>query len=394
MTAPGDQLNVLLIEDNPGDVRLIRELLRDARVSSFRLDVAETLAEGIEKLAAADVALLDLTLPDSQGLETFSRTREAAPKLPIVVLSGLNDELVALEAVQTGAQDYLVKGMVDGRLLVHALRYAVERERLEEQRAELLAREQAALRELERQKDEFFANISHDLRTPLFAIKVSIGVVLANEPPGTPEPIRRLFANIDLACDQMAKLVDDLLELSRLQAGRVRLQLENWDLGQLARRALVAVEPLVQKSGQRLEVDLPDRAVIASVDGARLERALLNLLSNAQKYGRPHGTIRLGLQRGASEVAFTVQDDGPGIPLADQGRIFERYFRPESETTRATEGSGLGLSIARGIVELHGGRIWVESRPGAGATFGIALPSSRTAGHAPRSPTSPRDVER
>jgi signal transduction histidine kinase len=114
--------------------------------------------------------------------------------------------------------------------------------------------------------------------------------------------------------------------------------------------------------------------VLAVVDVERLERALLNLLGNAHKYGRTGGTIVLRLEQEPNRVRFAVRDDGPGIPYTEQGRIFERFYRSETESTRRNEGSGLGLPIARAMVELHGGRIWVESTPGSGATFYIELP--------------------
>lgn len=231
-----------------------------------------------------------------------------------------------------------------------------------------------AQRDLERQKDEFFASVSHDLRTPLAAIKASIGVVLANEPPATPEPIHRMLTNIDLAADRMSKLVDDILELTRLQAGRVQLRLSQCDLRMVALRSARAIEPLAQERGQRLEVRLPQRPLQTMADAERIERALLNLLSNAQKYGRAGGTITLSLEERDGEAVFGVADDGPGIPEAYQDRIFERFYRRETEATARNQGSGLGLPIARAMVELHGGRIWVESGQGAGTTFWFTLP--------------------
>jgi PAS domain S-box-containing protein len=231
-----------------------------------------------------------------------------------------------------------------------------------------------ARRALERQKDEFLANVSHDLRTPLAGIKASIGVVLANEPAGMPEPLHRMLANIDLAADRMGTLVSDLLELARFQAGRVGLQRRATDLRALAERVAAAIEPLAQSRGQRVAVVLPTAPLTASVDAHQLERALLNLLGNAQKYGRDGGRIGLCLEPGDAEVRFLVTDDGPGIPLADQPFVFERFYRSEIEATQRSPGSGLGLPIARAIVELHGGRIWVESMPGQGATFHVALP--------------------
>ncbi len=232
---------------------------------------------------------------------------------------------------------------------------------------------------LRRLKDEFMANISHDLKTPLAAIKASIGVVLANEPPGTPEPLHRMLVNIDLAADRMHSLVDDLLEMARLQIGRTELHLAECDLRALARRAAATIEPLAQQRAQRVELELPPEPVRGQCDPPRLERALVNLLSNAQKYGRVGGTIRLRLERRPQQVLLGVSDDGPGIPSEEQPLIFDRFYRAETETTRRNQGAGLGLPIARALVELHGGRLWVESAPGAGATFWIALPAEQVA---------------
>ncbi len=244
-----------------------------------------------------------------------------------------------------------------------------------------VTRDVTAQHELERQKDEFLANVSHDLRTPLGAITTSIGAVLANAPPDLAPRLHRLLVNIDGAAARMAQLVDDLLELTRLQASRVQLRLERVDLRLLAQRAARTIEPMAEARGQRLELVLPKRALWAVVDGARLERALLNLMSNAQKYGRDGGLIRLVLRRHAGERRFLVTDDGPGIAPAEQERIFDRFYR--APTAGFNQGSGLGLPIARGMVELHGGQLWVESTPGLGSTFVLAVPASPVA----RAPT-------
>jgi protein-histidine pros-kinase len=259
-------------------------------------------------------------------------------------------------------------------LVINSIRDITERKRAEKERARLLEAERAAQRELERHKDEFLSNVSHDLRTPLAGIKASIGVVLANEPPGTPEPLHRMFANIDLAADRMAKLVGDLLDLARLQTGRVQLHREPCDLLALAQRVARAIEPLAQARGQRVKVDLTPEPLVLDVDAERIERALLNLLSNAHKYGRDGGRIALRLERRPGEAVFAVADDGPGIPVGDQARIFERFYRSETTTPLRNEGAGLGLPIARAMVELHGGRIWLDSTPAEGTTFWIALP--------------------
>jgi phosphoserine phosphatase RsbU/P len=359
-------IHALLIEDNPGDARLIREMLRDSASAAapVELSVADRLASGVERLEGGqvDLVLLDLSLPDSTGLETFERIHTAAPGVPVVVLSGLDDEAMAVRAVHQGAQDYLVKGQVDGGSILRSMRYAIERQRLEAARAEL-----------ERQRDEFFSSVSHDLRTPVAAIKAAIGVILANEPENMPRPLHRLLGNIDLAADELTRLIEDLLEMARLQAGRVEIWRSRMDLRDVVSRAARGIEPLAAERGQTLIVQVPPEPVVAEIDGERFGRVLRNIVGNAQKYGRQDGRIWLRVEDRADDVCITVADDGPGIATEDQQRIFERFYRVQGA---AATGTGLGLAIARGLVELHGGRLWVESEPGAGSTFFMTLPKN------------------
>ena len=226
---------------------------------------------------------------------------------------------------------------------------------------------------LEHERDQFFSSISHDLRTPLAAITASVGVILANEPRGTSPALHRLLVNIDESADDMARLVEDLLELTRLQARRIELYREQTDLRDIVLRAVREVEPLAQARGQRIEVQIPSAPLLGWVDSERLRRVLVNLIGNANKFGRDQGCIRVQLDEHPREAVFSVVDDGPGISAPDQPRIFERFYRVDS-VAAATKGSGLGLPIARALVELHGGRISVESEPGRGATFRVLLP--------------------
>ena len=252
------------------------------------------------------------------------------------------------------------RGRVEMAVLV--CRDITERKRREEER-----------KELDRQKDEFLAGVSHDLKTPLTAIKSSIGVVLANEPPGISEGLHRMLVNVDLAADRMSAMVEDLLEMARLQAGNIRLRMSRCSLREIARRAAETVEPLARGRQQRLLLEVPDEPVEAVADAGRLERALVNLLSNAHRHGRQGGTIRLSLRRSQAEAVFAVSDDGPGIPESEQERIFDRFYRVERGAA-VPPGTGLGLPIARSIAELHNGRLWVESSPGRGSTFWLSIP--------------------
>ncbi len=313
-----------------------------------------------------------LNVPVEQFSETYGAlTMEGAPcrpdDLPHARAIGTGEAVVnaKLRFRQPNRTDIIVEGSAAPVVAADSSRLG----------AVLTLHDVTAHHELEHQKDEFFANISHDLRTPLTAIKAAVGVVLANELPNTPEPLHRMLLHIDGATDRMTGLVDNLLELTRLQAGRVQLSPERCDLRALVLRSARAIEPLAQTRGQRVEVNVPATPLLALSDIERLERALLNLLSNAHKYGRDGGIIRLGLERRPGEAVLAVADDGPGIPAADQERIFERFFRADTEETRDHVGSGLGLAIVRATVELHRGRIWVESSEGRGTTFWISLPT-------------------
>jgi signal transduction histidine kinase len=223
-------------------------------------------------------------------------------------------------------------------------------------------------------QDEFVSRVSHELRTPLAAIKASIGVVLANEPDGTSDPLHRLFINIDVAAEQMNHMVANLLELARLQAGRVEIHREPCDLRALALQSIGSIEPLARRRGQEIASDMPDVTCVAPADPTHLERALVNLLSNAIRYGPANGKITVSLTCEEPEAIFGVIDEGSGVPATERDRIFERADWSEPQGLATAHGIGLGIPIARAMVELHGGRIWYETAPGGGACFRIALP--------------------
>jgi phosphoserine phosphatase RsbU/P len=380
-------VRVLLVEDNPADADLIVEALTEAELEApsyaagFELVFADRLAQAYQALAQGDVdlVLLDLSLPDSQGLETFARVAERAPGLPVVVLSGLDDQELAIRAVREGAQDYLVKGQVEGATLVRALRYAVERCRAELERARL-QREQAETAAVLRARDETLATVSHDLKTPLTAIR-GYAQLLARRCKGPNQPNRaEILAQLERitrATGQMTDLLDELLDASRLQAGRpLDLRRAATDLVALARQSVADLQRDGDDHDLRIEAAVP--ALVGDWDGPRLQRVLANLLSNAIKYSPDGGSITIRLERGRDLTGrpcarFSVRDQGLGIAPEDLPRLFERYFRGSNAAGRI-QGTGLGLAGARQIVEQHDGSIEVVSRPGEGSTFTVQLP--------------------
>ncbi|MDP3064294.1 MAG: ATP-binding protein [Chloroflexota bacterium] len=232
----------------------------------------------------------------------------------------------------------------------------------------------AALKEADRLKSEFLSNVSHELRTPLTSIRISIESLLAAVSEGPGDPQIRLMRNIQRNVDRLAALVSELLDMARLQSGRMELRREQMDLREVVRESVETIRPLAEGKDIRLEVQLPARRLPALVDKGRLGQALLNLLTNATEYTPPHGAITVVARSHDGRLLMSVEDTGPGIPADEQDKIFERFYRGAASSGQRRAGMGLGLPIAKALVELHGGALWVESSEGKGATFLISLP--------------------
>ncbi len=257
-----------------------------------------------------------------------------------------------------------------------------------------LEREKAALADAREQMERDLLNtVSHELRTPLTAIKTSISGLRAT-PGAHPPAEERLLQNIDRSTERLILLVNDVLDMARLRAGRVTLQQAPVDLGALAWEANTTVRPLADAKGQSLELALPGPAwatnLIVTGDRRRLEQVLLNILHNAIKYTPPGGVIRVGAEGDEACVRVWVRDSGPGITPADQAHIFERFYVGRTEGSERTDATGLGLAIARSLIDLHSGAIGVTSQPGAGSTFYFTLPRGDDARAC--SPVPPADL--
>ena len=379
-------VRVLLVEDNPADIDLIREALVDGALDpafdgpALGLEQVDRLSAAFERLATGeiDVVLLDLTLPDSHGIDTFVRLERSAPRTPIVVLSGLDDEAMAIRAVREGAQDYLVKGQVDGKTLTRSIHYAVERKHAEDERARL-ARASAEAEASLRARDETLASISHDLRTPLTSIRGLAQLMqrrLARGAMMSSEELTERLGRIEEQTALMARMIDDLLDVARIEAGRpLDLRRESCDLVALAQKTAADVQRSTDRHQLRVVAENP--SIVGALDSARLERVVLNLLTNAVKYCPDGGDIELTVRaerRLTGDWAMVaVRDGGIGIPPADLPRIFERFYRA-SNVGDQLRGTGLGLAGARQIVEQHGGEISVASDPDSGTTFTVRLP--------------------
>jgi signal transduction histidine kinase len=362
---------VLLIEDNEGDARLIQEMLRDASGASFRLECAERLTTGLERLARGgiEVVLLDLSLPETQGLNSFLHVHAKVPDTPVVVLTGYKNEEQGNKAVQSGAQDYLIKGQVDAPMLGRALRYAIERGRIEKelrQRAEQLA-------EMDRRKDEFLATLAHELRNPLAPIRNSLHILRMS--CGAGPSSERVLKMMERQVSHMVRLVDDLMEVSRITRGKINLRKERVELAAILRSAVETSRPLIEAARHQLAITVPTEPLTLEADSVRLSQVIANLLNNAAKYTEEGGQIWLTARREGNEVSVSIRDTGLGIPGEMLPRIFDMFAQVDRTLKRSQGGLGIGLHLARTLIEMHGGRIEARSGgPGQGSEFLFHLP--------------------
>jgi two-component system phosphate regulon sensor histidine kinase PhoR len=228
------------------------------------------------------------------------------------------------------------------------------------------------LKQLERTREEFVANVSHELRTPLSLIK-GYAETLLDSARNDPEVAGHFLKIIERNANRLDLLIQDLLTISSLESGRIKLNLQPVPLRPLVEKVLADFKTRADAKGVKLVNDLPELTATADVN--RLEQVLANLVDNAIKYGRGQGMVSIGGRKAdADEIEVFVQDDGPGIPPESLDRVFERFYRVDKARSREQGGTGLGLSIVKHIVQNHGGKVWVKSELGKGATFFFTLP--------------------
>ena len=436
---PSQIISVLLVEDNPEHVQFLRQLLATPDLSHFHLETVGSLAEAIEwlKTGSIDLILLDLSLPDSEGLETFLRVSEAAPDIALVVLSGTNDVAIAIETVQLGAQDYLVKGRVDNHLLLRAMHYAVERKRaqvelkrahddleyrvrertaalqqtnakLQQEIAERRKAEEAllesnrqlsaALGQLRATQQEIIqrermhalgrmANgIAHDFNNALAPILgFSELLLLKPETLGDQKKVRNYVGMIHSAAKSSAKVVSRLREFYRY-----RDESEVFTpvvVNDVVLQAISLTQPQWKDQALATGVNIDIRTEMADVptvpgNEAEIREIIVNLIFNAIDAIPKRGTITIRTAVQGRWVVITVADDGLGMTDEVKARCLEPFY-----STKADQGSGLGLGSVYGVVRRHQGEIDIQSEPGRGTTVAVSLPIEKSSSvHEPSKP--------
>jgi signal transduction histidine kinase len=224
----------------------------------------------------------------------------------------------------------------------------------------------------EKMKSDFVSFVSHQLRTPLSGIKWMLELAINER--DNPEDMRSFVQDARASTHRLIRLVNDLLDTSRLERGKLEIALQPIDVAVLTKDVLDEISPLIQERDQILSVQIPDDLPKASAERQLLRQAILNLISNAMKYTPRGGKIRIAARREDSQVRWEVEDSGIGIPRSDLGKLFEKFYRAENAVAVETEGTGLGLYLVRLIVEQFGGKVWCTSEEGVGSTFAFTLP--------------------
>ncbi|MEH2025599.1 hybrid sensor histidine kinase/response regulator [Nostoc sp.] len=378
---------ILLVEDNLPYARLLQKFLMQAQSQEFTLVHVKRLGEALQELTQCnyDVILLDLSLPDSQGLSSLPPLIAQVPNIPIVVLTNTNDEELAIEAVRQGAQDYLIKRQVNSDVLVRSLRYAIERKqvleslrtdnetlqiRVEERTAELVK-----ANEINQLKSELVSMLSHDIRNPLNTILLAAGLLENYDEKLTKEKKLNHLQMISSAIKNMGQLLDEVSFIGKADSGRLRCELICLDLEAFCRQLVEEVELTAGEKHLTLIFTSFGELGEALWDKSLLRHILGNLLTNAIKYSLPGGIVNFELIGQEKTVILRIQDWGIGIPKEDQKRLFQPFQRADNVGT--IPGTGLGLAIAKKCVDAHGGEIVINSQVGVSTTFTVTLPLLR-----------------
>lgn len=357
-----DRIKLLMIDDDLVDRLAIRRAIEQSGLAAD-VEEAASAKEALQKVAdkTYDCLLLDHDLPLTSGIEVARQLRSKGNLTPIVFVTGQQNEELLQAAVDAGVTDFFPKGDLSPRRLALRIRFAIRIGRAEAESAKSLA----AATQASRARDDVLAVVSHDLRGPLHAISLACEA-LREEVTG--DALRYLGA-IERASARAERLIADLLEASAIENGALTLAKGSVDAAAIVRQAAADHELLAKETGGKITAHVPDETTIVSADRDRVLQVLGNLIGNALKHARG-APIEISVARVDREAVIAVRDQGPGIADNELPHVFDRYWHGRTKKG----GAGLGLAIAKGIVEAHGGKVAVASKQGEGSEFSFTLP--------------------
>lgn len=368
---------ILVIDDEPEILKFVEKALVKngyyVKTTSNPFEVFELLKEQV-----FDVLITDLKMPDIDGIQILEMVKKNHIQIEVIVVTANATLDTAVECLRKGAHDYLIKPFEILELLATVER-AIETKELKEQLV--------SLKEMDKLKDEFISTISHELKTPLMAISGAVEILLEqkrneNEKRATlrrqsDKSAGKLTEIISRQTAKMKKLVNDLLVFAKMEAGFLEIKKSDCEINKLVNDAIKEIQPLADNKKIELTQEIiSSDDVCVKCDYENVKQVLTNLLSNAIKYTPAGGKISVWFEKTDGEIEIGVEDSGAGISKENLGKVFDKFYRVDQSLTREQGGFGLGLSIARKTVELHGGKIWVESEGlGKGSTFIFTLPA-------------------
>jgi signal transduction histidine kinase len=373
---------ILVVDDE----KTIRDFLYQAltRLGSFYVELADNGEEALKKIEKEnfDLVLTDMKMPKMDGLQLIAEISKFKPETLMVMLTGHGTIDTALEAMRRGASDYLTKPVNLDEMIVRLQKVLEERQRFVRLKdfATQLEIANQELKRIDQIKSEFVSVASHELRTPLAAIKNAIQLILSGKTGEINEDQSRFLSMAERNISRLTNILNDLLNLSRIESGKIGMEFEELDLRVPIEFILTSLKP--QADGKSIQLAMEIQKDLPSVyaDRQRLEQILTNLIGNAIKFTPEGGKIMVSaksLNGQENRVAISVKDSGIGIPEDQREKIFEKFHQVEDSLRRSIAGTGLGLAITRGLVEAHNGKIWVESEVGKGSTFTFTLPMSK-----------------
>jgi len=353
---------ILLIEDNPAYARLVQKMLAVSSQVEYQIECADRLSTGLKYLAKGeyDVVLVDLGLPDSKGLDTLDKVYAQAPAVPIVVLTGIDDEALAVQAVRQGAQDYLVKGDIDSKTLWRVMRYAVERRQMQARLVQ--AEKMSAL-------GTMAAGVAHELLNPMMGMLNFTQYCLKHTAES--DPRYPVLQDIERETRRCADIVGNITTFSRTgKQGKEGYQKESF--ATIIEQVVRLLSYRIEKEHVSLTQDVDENTPGIWMEANSMQQVLLNLISNALDAlaESQQKEIHIEVHREDDFIQLTVADSGRGLAPESLEKIYEPFFT----TKPIGRGTGLGLATSRSIIESHGGNITCESKLGVGTIFKIILP--------------------
>jgi signal transduction histidine kinase len=371
----GKPLRVLIVEDSENDALL---LLRELRRSGYdpvyeRVYTPGGLNAALEK-QAWEIIISDFVMPQFSGLEALKLSKSKGLDIPFIITSGKISDDTAVLSMKAGAADYIMKDNLTrlGPAIERELQETAVRRDSEQASRTLKEREEElhVLKQIDRLKDEFIGLVSHELRTPLTVILGALSTVITEGDRLSAKETKQLVSDAYEEAELLSDILANLLELARAQANRLQINEEPVNIREMIETTLRKMKQ--QLASHPVSIDCGDSLTV-NADRVRLQRILHNLLDNAAKYSSPRTKIEIFARPDNDKILVGVKDKGIGINPDKQGMLFEPFQRLEPQNSNAT-GTGLGLVVCRRLVEAHGGRMWVESQPGAGSTFLFTLP--------------------